>query len=126
MTTEEKVEIIRETAWAVRQRFVPGYLEKVYENALGHRLEKRGLQVRHQVPIVVRDEDGFVVGDYIADLLVDDEILIEIKATEALHPKHLAQALNYLKATGLKHGILINFGGQRFEIKKLISTPNGQ
>ena len=63
---------IRQTAYDVHVRFMPGYLEKVYENTLSHRLSKLGLSVRQQAPIVVRDEDDFVVGEYCADLLVED------------------------------------------------------
>ena len=95
-----------------------GYLEKVYENALVHRLEKIGMSVKAQIPIQVADEDGFVIGEYIADMLVDG-VLVELKAASSLSSSHVAQLLNYLTATGIRHGLLINFGSEKFQCRKL-------
>ena len=95
-----------------------GFLEKVYENALAHELRKAGLKVQQQVPIQVR-YDGLVVGDYVADLLVEDCVLIELKAIQKLEDVHKAQVINYLKATGLRLCILLNFGVPRVEIKRI-------
>ena len=120
---------IREIAYQLHLYLGTGYLEKVYENALKHRLEKAGLKVRQQVPIRVYDEDGFQAGFYEADLVVDNCIILELKAVAALTPVHVAQLLNYLKATGICDGILINFGAEKFEIAKRVygvrhpSTP---
>ena len=111
---------IREIAYAVHCYFGQGHLEKVYENALVNRLTKAGINVQQQVPITVKDEDGTVVGEYIADLLVNNELIIELKAVDAICDAHTAQILGYLRATGLKHGLLINFGASRFQIKKYI------
>lgn len=112
---------IRQTAYDVHVRFMPGYLEKVYENALSHRLSKLGLSVRQQAPIVVRDEDDFVVGEYCADLLVEDCVIVELKAVSAIAPIHEMQLVNYLRATGLRHGMLINFGSEKFQcIKRVV------
>ena len=111
---------IREIAYAIHCFFGHGFLEKVYENALVNRLTKAGMDVKQQVPITVRDEDGTVVGEYVADLIVNDELIIELKAVEAMCEAHTAQVLGYLRATGLKHGLLLNFGGSRFQIKKYI------
>ena len=111
---------IREIAYAVHRYFGHGHLEKVYENALVNRLRKAGMNVKQQVPITVRDEDGTVVGEYVADLVVNDDLIIELKAVDAICEAHTAQVLGYLKATGLKHGLLLNFGGNRFQIKKYI------
>jgi GxxExxY protein len=86
-----------------------GFLEKVYENALTHELRKGGLTVVQQAPIKVY-YDGAVVGEYFADLLVNDLIILELKAVETLAPAHEAQLLNYLRATRYEVGLILNFG----------------
>ena len=96
-------------AYKVHNTLGTGYLEKVYENALFIELDKRGLQVLSQHPIPVLYE-GYIVGDYFADLLVEDCVIIELKAVENLHPRHEAQLVNYLSCTGHDIGLLINFG----------------
>ena len=111
---------IREIAYQLHLYLGTGYLEKVYENALKHRLEKAGLRVRQQVPIRVYDEDGFQAGFYEADLVVNNCMILELKAVATLTPVHMAQLLNYLKATGICDGMLINFGSEKFEIAKRI------
>ena len=111
-------DIVRETAYQIHLYLGVGFLEKVYENALVHRLRKVGLAVEQQVPITVHDEDGTVIGDYVADLLVESSLIVELKAVKSLTNDHEAQLLNYLKATRMKHGALINFGSQKFQIKK--------
>jgi len=116
-------EDVRQTAYEVHVYHGHGYLEKIYENALANRLRKKGIKVEQQHPITVFDEDGAVLGEYIADLLVEDVLIIELKAAKALALEHEAQILGYLKATGILHGLLINFGSFRFEIKKYIRTP---
>lgn len=121
MTDEEANRVcdrIRQVAYDLHVYLGVGFLEKVYENGLAHRLEKAGMDVRTQVPIRVADEDGFVIGDYVADLLVDG-VLVELKAVSALSPAHVAQLLNYLKATGIRHGLLVNFGSEKFQCRKL-------
>ena len=105
-------------AYTVSNALGAGFLEKVYENALAHELRKAGLKVQQQHPIQVQ-YDGIVVGDYVADLLIEDCILVELKAVKALDEIHQAQCLNYLKATGLRLCLLINFGNRRVEIKRL-------
>ena len=117
-TIKQLCDTIRQVAYDLHRYLGMGYLEKVYENGLVHRLEKHGLDVKSQVPIKVQDKDGFVLGDYIADLVVDG-MIIELKAVSALLPIHEAQLLNYLKATGIRHGMLINFGSERFQCRKL-------
>ena len=97
-----------------------GYLEKVYENGLAHRLSKKGIRVEQQVRISVKDEDGMVLGDYVADMVAEGKMIIEIKACESLKDIHTAQVLGYLRATGLRHGILINFGAPVLQTKKLV------
>jgi len=95
-----------------------GFLEKVYENALMIELVKAGLAPRAQSPIKVR-YDGRVVGEYIADMLIDDKIIVEIKATKSLSVSHEAQLLNYLKATEIEVGLLLNFGPNA-EVKRKV------
>ena len=107
-------------AYTVGSALGRGFLEKVYENALAHELRKAGFQVEQQNPIEVR-YDSVVVGDYVADLLVENAILIELKAVKALDEIHLAQCMNYLKATGLRVCLLINFGAARVEIKRVVN-----
>ena len=96
-----------------------GFVEKVYENALAYELRKSGLVVAQQRGAVVR-YDGIIVGEYTIDLLVEDALLIELKAVKALDAIHLAQCLNYLKATGLHLSLLLNFGRPRLEIKRVV------
>ena len=95
-----------------------GFLEKVYENALALELQKAGLGVRQQAPVQVR-YDGAVVGEYVADLLVEGTVLLELKAVKAIEDVHFAQCLNYLKASGLPLGLLVNFGTPRVQIKRV-------
>jgi GxxExxY protein len=111
---------VRQTAYDIHVFHGHGHLEKVYENALAHRLDKTGLDVRQQHPIEVYDEDGTLIGDYLADLLVEKDLIVELKTAKALAPEHEAQILGYLKASRIAHGLLINFGSYRFEIRKFI------
>ena len=96
-----------------------GFLEKVYENALVLELKKQGVKAESQVPILVRYK-GEVVGEYTADVLVEDKVILELKAVDKLQKIYEAQLLNYLKATGIKIGILVNFKHPKAEIKRLI------
>ncbi|MCU0772139.1 MAG: GxxExxY protein [Verrucomicrobia bacterium] len=111
---------IRQTAYDIHVYHAHGHLEKVYENALAHRLRKAGVNVQQQHPIQVFDEDGTLIGDYLADLLVAGQVILELKAVKALAPEHEAQILGYLKSARLRHGLLINFGSYKFEIRKFI------
>ena len=109
---------VRQTAYDIHVYHGHGHLEKVYENALAHRLTKAGLKVKQQQPINVYDEDGTLIGEYLADLLVEDCLIIELKTTRTLAPEHEAQIIGYLKSARLEHGLLINFGSYKFEIRK--------
>jgi len=115
---------IRETSLALHAYLRHGHLEKVYENGLAHRLRKAGLKVVQQHPLEVRDEDGTVLGEYYADLMVEDCIIIELKACKCLANEHTAQVLGYLRACRFEHGMLINFGAPRIELKKLILSDS--
>jgi GxxExxY protein len=93
-----------------------GFAEKVYENAMVHELRKSGLSVQQQKTVTVT-YDGIVVGEYLADLLVEEKVLVELKSARALEDAHTAQCLNYLAATGFPICLLINFG-KRVEVKR--------
>ena len=110
--------IVRQTAYAIHVYHGHGHLEKVYENALAHRLQRLGLDVKQQHPLTVYDEDGTVIGEYFADLLVENRLIIELKTAKILADEHIAQLLGYLKSARIEHGLLINFGSYRFQIKK--------
>ena len=97
-----------------------GFLEKVYENALALELRLAGHQVEQQRCVDVRYR-GEIVGVYQVDLLVDSILVVELKAVEALAPVHKAQCLNYLRATGLRIGLLINFGRPHVEVRRILS-----
>ena len=113
---------VRQTAYDIHVYLAHGHLEKVYENALAHRLTKAGLKVKQQHPINVFDEDGTLIGEYLADLLVEDVLIVELKTARTLAPEHEAQILGYLKSACLEHGLLINFGSYKFEIRKFVWT----
>ena len=95
-----------------------GHLEKVYENGLANRLRKVKLKVDQQYPLKVLDEDGTVLGEYFADLFVEDCLMLELKACKALAPEHTAQLLGYMRACQIEHGLLVNFGAPKFQIRK--------
>jgi len=97
-----------------------GFLEKVYENALALSLRKRGRKVSQQTHLTVFFEDE-MVGDYFADLIVDDHVVVEVKAAEGIHEAHEAQLLNYLHATEIEIGLLLNFG-EKPEFRRKILT----
>jgi GxxExxY protein len=116
---------VRQVAYDIHVYYGHGHLEKVYENALAHRLRVAGLEVKQQEPIKVYDEDGTLIGEYAADLLVDGALIVELKAARALAPEHIAQTLGYLKSARLEHGLLINFGSYKFQIQKFIRNREG-
>ena len=99
-----------------------GFLESVYENSLAIALREKGLEVFQQVAIPVRFR-GKAVGDFAADLLVEKTIMLELKAARAIDPSHIAQLLNYLKATDIEIGLLLNFG-PRPEFKRLVFSSD--
>jgi GxxExxY protein len=113
-------EQIRETAYAIHIYHGTGHLEKVYENALVHRLRKEGLDVKQQHPIKVYDQDGTEIGDYSADLIVEDSIIVELKACMTIADEHKAQIIGYLRSVNIEHGLLINFGSYKFQIQKFV------
>ena len=96
-----------------------GFLEKVYENALMLLLDREKIAARQQAPAEVYFQDK-VIGQYFADILVDNKLILELKTVDIIANIHIAQVLNYLRATGLKLGLILNFGKPRFEYKRLV------
>ncbi len=106
-------------AYLVSNELGAGFLEKVYENALLIELQKQGLQVEQQKSLQVK-YNSLVVGEFFADLVVEQTVIVELKAVKAFERVHQAQLLNYLKATGIHTGLLINFGAARIGIKRMV------
>ena len=125
---ENLVAKIRQIAYDLHVYLGNGFLEKVYANGLVHRLRKAGFLVEVQKPLRVFDSDGFCLGEYFADLIVEGLVVVELKAVQSIANEHYAQILNYLKITGAPAGLLINFGSYKFEVRTVIprfdrSTP---
>jgi len=108
-------------AFAVSNTLGCGFLEKVYENALAHELRKAGLQVQQQYGITVY-YDGIAVGEYAADLFVEGVLLVELKAVKEFDDIHMAQCLNYLRATKLRLCLLMNFGKPKLEVRRIANS----
>ena len=111
---------VRETAFAIHCYHRHGHLEKIYQNALVHRLSKQGLKVEAQKPLNVYDEDGTLLGEFFADLVVEGKLLIELKAVSTLLDEHVAQILGYLRSSRIEDGLLINFGSPKLQIRKYV------
>jgi GxxExxY protein len=109
-------------AMKVHSALGPGFLESVYQNALVWELRKSGFKAEAERPISVQ-YDGQIVGAFTADLLVNDSLIVELKASQALAKAHEVQLVNYLVATGLDQGLLLNFGADRLEFKKKFRVP---
>ncbi|MBT1071297.1 GxxExxY protein [Pelotalea chapellei] len=122
MLQKELTDIIIGAFYTVYNTLGYGFLEKNYENALLIELRKQGLNVEQQKPLAVHYE-GIVVGEYFADIVVNNSVIIELKAAEAVRKEHAAQLTNYLKATGIEVGLLFNFGPSA-EFKRVIFTQN--
>ncbi|OPX30263.1 MAG: hypothetical protein B1H06_00030 [Candidatus Cloacimonas sp. 4484_143] len=116
---ENLSEKIRQASYEVHKYFGTGFLEKVYENSLKYKLEKINLEVYQQYPIPVYYEE-IKVGEYFADLFIDQKIILELKVASTLDKIHFAQLKHYLKATGVRLGILINFGNNKLQFKRVI------
>ena len=99
-----------------------GFLETVYHKALAHELTKAGIRFESEKPLSVF-YDGVLVGDFVADFLIENELIVELKAVQNLVPAHEVQTVNYLVATGKDVGLLINFGSERLEFKKKFRLP---
>jgi len=121
MINQEKTSIILKCFYKVYNTLGYGFLEKVYENALFHELKDNGLRCQKQVPIVVYYQ-GIEVGNYFADIIVEDSVIIELKAAECLIEEHDHQLINYLKATCIEVGLLLNFGTEPQFRRKVFSN----
>jgi GxxExxY protein len=117
MEHEELTRLIIGSAISVHRALGPGFLESVYRNALAHELSKARLDVYCEKRIQVR-YDGVLVGDFRADMLIQNSVLIENKAVQALNKAHEVQLVNYLVATQIETGLLLNFGAQRLQFKR--------
>ena len=121
MKHKELTAKIIECAFKVHNTLGYGFLEAIYQNALLIELLKAGLQAEKEKKIQVY-YDTQLVGDYITDIIVENKVILELKSVKELHPAHSAQLINYLKATGIETGLLINFG-ESVEIKRKAFTP---
>jgi GxxExxY protein len=119
MEINQLTEIVIGKAFVVSNTLGVGYLEKVYENALALELREAGLKIELQKSIPVQYK-GKVVGDYIADIIVDSILILEIKNARAIDASHEAQLLNYLKTTGIHYGLILNFGTSHLGIKRKV------
>lgn len=115
---DELTELIIGRAFVVSNALGVGYLEKVYENALALELREAGLRVEQQKPVPVSYK-GTIVGDYVADLIVNGTVILEIKAASGIDGSHQAQLLNYLKASGIHTGLILNFGTTHLGLKRM-------
>ena len=118
MHTDEITKLILASAFEVSNTLGCGFLEKVYERALLHEIRSHGLRARAQVSVRVNYK-GCVVGDYFADLIVEDEIVVELKCVERFAPEHLAQCINHLKAANLKVALMLNFQHPKLAWKRV-------
>lgn len=119
MDLNELIYTINGAIFEVNKTLGSGFLEKVYEQALLIELDERGLKAQTQVPISVYYK-GQVVGEYFADMVVEGKVILELKAVDKLSGLHEAQLLNYLKATDIKAGLLVNFTHPKADIKRLV------
>ena len=115
-------DVVRETSFEIHSYLRNGHREQIYEKALTHRLRKKGITVQQQHPLRVFDEDGTQLGYLQVDLLIEDQLICEIKSAHALVNEHVAQLLGYLRASRIEHGPLINFGAPRLQIRKFVLT----
>ena len=119
MTINELTYQVRAAIFEVNRVLGYGFLEKIYENALLIELKKRGINAESQVPINV-EYKGEIVGEYFADIVVEKKVILELKSIDSLQKIHEAQLLNYLKATGINVGLLVNFRHEKAEIKRQV------
>lgn len=117
MDIEKLFNIVVDSCFKVHMALPPGYLETVYHNALMVELTHRGISFEKEVPVKVFYR-GECVGDYRADLIIEKLLIVEIKAVETLHKRHEAQVVNYLNATGINDGLLVNFGTRLIQFKR--------
>lgn len=113
-------ESVVQAAYSVHKVLGTGFLEKVYETALAHEFDIRGIPFQRQFPIEIYYKD-ITAGEYVSDFMVGEKVIVEIKAVSELNNIHMAQVMNYLKATRKKVGLLINFGSTKIQVKRIIA-----
>ena len=123
MLYEDITRKVLEACFEVSNELGVGYLESVYEKALIIAFSQKGLKVQRQVPLQVKFR-GVVVGDFSVDILVEDKILIELKVVSTLAKELYAQTINYLKATGIEVGLLVNFGNPKIDYRRFDNKFN--
>ena len=123
MLYEDITKKILETCFEVSNELGYGYLESVYEKALLIALRQKGLKAENQVPLMVKFR-GEVVGEFFVDILVNEKVLIELKVANSLSKENFAQVINYLKATGIEVGLLVNFGTPKIEYRRFTNKFN--
>lgn len=116
MEIQELLSTIKDAAFDVRLALAYGYLESVYKHALAYELHLRGLKADIEYPIKVYYKN-IVVGEFRADIFVEESVIVELKTCAKLVPAHEAQLVNYLRATGIDYGYLINYGSEKFQIR---------
>jgi GxxExxY protein len=121
-TINQLCDLVRETSFSIHRYHRNGHLEKIYENALANRLRKQGLDVRQQHPLSVFDEDGTLLGEFFADLFIEERLVVELKAARAVADEHVAQLLGYMRSSRIETGLLINFGSSILHVKKYLMT----
>ena len=117
-------DIVRETSFALHRYHRHGHLEKIYENGMANRLRKQGVKVVQQHPLSVFDEDGTLLGESFADLFVENQLIVELKAVRAVVDEHVAQILGYLRSSRVETGLLINFGSPVLHVKKYLMSEH--
>ena len=117
MNTEDLIKQIINCAYEVRLKLMPGFLESVYRKALMIELRSNGISAEEEYPLSVYYKE-MLVGEFRADIIVENKVIIELKAVQQLHVSHEAQLINYLSVTHMDTGLLINFGGPKLEIKR--------
>lgn len=117
MEIESLIKVVIQCAYNVRTHLAAGFLESVYQKALVIELKEKGINAETEFPISVYYKN-IIVGEFRADIIVEKKVIIELKAVQYLIPIHETQLVNYLTATNTDHGLLINFGGERIEIKR--------
>jgi GxxExxY protein len=117
MDVENLIRLVMDCAGNIRRQLGPGYLEAVYKNAMLVELQKNGLDYEVEKPLNVYYE-GVLVGEFKADIIVENMLILELKAVSSIHVAHELQLVNYLTATGVDNGLLINFGSEELQIKR--------
>jgi GxxExxY protein len=117
---QDLTEKILRAAFAVHNALGAGFLERVYSNALAVELRLQDIALQNELPLKIQYRNT-IVGDYVADLVVDGRVLVELKACASLDPVHTAQILNYLRASNIQVGLLLNFGRPKLEYRRFVS-----